>query len=75
MQINLKAIREKNKMSQNDLAEKVGVSAPYLCRVEKGNQALSLSVAIDIADCFNISLDELIGRNTNSGEIQNEFDS
>ncbi|MDE5619522.1 MAG: helix-turn-helix domain-containing protein [Ruminococcus sp.] len=42
MQINLKAIREKNRISQNDLAEKVGVSAPYICRVEKGNQALSL---------------------------------
>ena len=62
MQINLKAIREKNRISQNDLAEKVGVSAPYICRVEKGNQALSLSIAIDIADYFDISLDELVGR-------------
>ena len=62
MQINLKEIRAKNRVSQNDLAEKVGVSAPYICRVEKGNQVLSLSLAIDIADYFDISLDELVGR-------------
>ncbi len=74
MQINLKAIRKKNKISQNDLAKKIGVSAPYICRVEKGNQALSLSVAIDIADYFDISLDELIGRKRLKGE-QNELDS
>lgn len=74
MQINLKAIREKNRISQNALAEKVGVSAPYICRVEKGNQALSLSIAIDIADYFDISLDELVGRKRLKGEL-NEFDS
>ena len=73
MQINLKEIREKNRVSQNDLAEKVGVSAPYICRVEKGNQALSLSIAIDITDYFDISLDELVGRRI-KGE-RNEFDS
>ena len=74
MQINLKAIREKNEVSQNDLAEKIGVSAPYICRVEKGNQVLSLSIAIDIADYFGISLDELVGRKRLKGE-RNEFDS
>lgn len=74
MQINLKAIREKNRISQNDLAEKVGVSAPYICRVEKGNQALSLSIAIDIADYFDITFDELVGRTRPKWE-QNEFDS
>lgn len=74
MQINLKAIREKRRISQNDLAEKVGVSAPYICRVEKGNQALSLSIAIDIADYFDISLDELVGRKRPKGE-RNELDS
>ncbi len=73
MQINLKEIREKNRVSQNDLAEKVGVSAPYICRVEKGNQALSLSIAIDIADYFDISLDELVGRRIKAE--RNEFDS
>lgn len=63
MQTNLKQIREKNETSQNVLAEAIGVSTAYLCRVEKGNQVLSLSVAIDIADYFDISLDELVGRN------------
>ncbi|MDE6426174.1 MAG: helix-turn-helix domain-containing protein [Ruminococcus sp.] len=74
MQINLKEIRQKNRISQNDLAEKIGVSAPYICRVEKGNQTLSLSIAINIADYFNISLDELVGRKRLKGE-RNEFDS
>ncbi|MDE6834328.1 MAG: helix-turn-helix domain-containing protein [Ruminococcus sp.] len=74
MHINLKEIREKNHVSQNDLAEKVEVSTPYICRFEKGNQALSLSIAIDIADYFDISLDELVGRRRIKGE-RNEFDS
>lgn len=62
MTIQLKRIREKHKISQNSLAKQLGVSVPYLCRVENGIQPISLAMAISIADFFKVSLDELLGR-------------
>lgn len=62
MTIQLKRIREKHKISQNSLAKQLGVSVPYLCRVENGIQSISLAMAISIADFFKVSLDELLGR-------------
>lgn len=65
MKIRLKSIRESCKISQNALAKQIGVSVPYLCRVEKGIQPISISIALDIADYFGVSLDDLFGRKSN----------
>lgn len=62
MLIQLKTIREKRNISQNALAKHLGVSPSYLCRIEKGLQPISISVAIEVADFLDVTLDELVGR-------------
>lgn len=47
-------------MSQEQLAEKVGISTTHLSHIETGNTKLSLSVFVDIAEALSIQTDELL---------------
>lgn len=60
---NIKKYRKKFGMSQQDLSYKAGISYCTVTKIEQGN-ALSprLDTLIKIADIFNVSLDELVGR-------------
>ena len=52
---------EKN-ITQQELAETIGVSRSFIARVEAGTKPISLDLAAAIADYLNVSLDELAGR-------------
>ena len=65
MEIRLKNIRTKKKITQEEIAKRIGVTKAYICRVEKGTRDINLSLAADIADYLGVSLDELAGRKTN----------
>ena len=62
MKIRLKDIRKKKNITQEEMAKEVGVTPAYICRVEKGTRNISLSLATDIADYLEVSLDEIAGR-------------
>lgn len=62
MQIRLKSIREENSVTLEKLAKSIGVGRAFLCRVEKGTKNLPLPLAVEIADYFNCTLDDLVGR-------------
>lgn len=54
-------LRKNNKMSQEELAEKVGVSRQTISNWELGETAPDLKQAKELSKILNISLDELVG--------------
>ncbi len=57
---NLKYLREKKGLSQNKLAEMIGVNQTTIARWEDDNRIPTISNAVDISKALNISLTELI---------------
>ena len=55
----IKEYRAKFDMKQGDLAEKVGVRRETIIRLEKGQYNPSLKLAMDIAQVFGTTVEEL----------------
>ncbi len=58
----LKQKREERRMSQSDLAERLGVSRQNISSYETGFKVPPLAVVVAAADVFCCSTDEMIGR-------------
>ena len=52
-------LRKQAKMTQEELAEKVGVTRQTIIAIEKGNYVPSVLLALDISKTFNTSVEEL----------------
>ena len=61
---NLRYLREMENLKQSELAEKLGVTQRKVSYWETEKVEPSLADLWKIADFFNISVDELIGRNS-----------
>ena len=59
-------LRKQLKMSQDDLAKKIGTSAPIIGRYERNEIKPSIEVAAKIADELGVTVDYLLG---GSGKI------
>ncbi|HQW12538.1 MAG TPA: helix-turn-helix transcriptional regulator [Saprospiraceae bacterium] len=55
-------IRKQLKLSQEDLAKKIGTSAPIVGRYEREEIKPSIDVAAKLADALGVSLDYLLGK-------------
>jgi len=58
----LRKCRQKRGISQNYLAEKLGVSRIFINALETGKRQIPLDRLIQIANVLNCSIDELVGR-------------
>ena len=58
----IKRLREDVDMSQGELAKKLGIHQNCLGGWERGEYIPRVYALWDIADIFNVSLDELVGR-------------
>ena len=58
----LKELRTEHKLGQVELAAKIQVSKGIISLWENGKREPTLSYLIALADFFNVSLDELTGR-------------
>ena len=56
---NIKNYRKIYKLSQVELAEKIGITREHLLRIEKGNHIPNLETAFKIANYFNVSINEV----------------
>jgi transcriptional regulator with XRE-family HTH domain len=54
-------VRKQLKLSQDDLAKKIGTSAPIVGRYEREEIKPSIDVAAKIADALGVSIDYLLG--------------
>jgi transcriptional regulator with XRE-family HTH domain len=73
--------RKAYNLSQEQLAEQIGISTTHLSHIETGNTKLSLPVLVRLADALNVQTDELLyeqEKNSKSSakeEILNILDS
>ncbi|MDX8367884.1 helix-turn-helix transcriptional regulator [Cytobacillus sp. IB215665] len=52
--------RKKKDLTQQQLAEIVGVSVGHICKIENGQKNASLYLLLDIADALDTTVGELI---------------
>lgn len=65
----LKGLRTTRGLTQEKLAEELGISWDHLCRVERGNRSCSIDLIIEIAVYFGVSTDYLLlGKRVNQVE-------
>ena len=57
---NIKFYREKNNLSQNELAEIVDLSREYVADVERGHKRISLKKLFAIVDALNVKCSDII---------------
>ena len=67
--MNLKKIRLDNNLLQKDLAKKVNKTITTICDWERGRTQPSIEDLIKLADCLKCSIDYLIGRENEEGQI------
>lgn len=58
-------LRKENNLNQTELAEKVGISYHTISKIENKQRAASIELIYDLAIVFDVSLDYLMGRNSN----------
>ena len=58
----IKELRETRNITQEEIAETLGVTKQFISRIENGYKVMPLAIAVEIADYLNVSLDELVGR-------------
>ena len=71
---NLRKLRTKKKISQQKLAEMVGLNQPSIFQYEKGRLEPDQATLAKLADCLETTSDYLIGRTDYSGPPPNEED-
>lgn len=62
----IKTLREEAQLSQDDLAKLINASQQSVSRWENNVTEPSISFCVALADYFQISLDTLVGRNSNN---------
>ena len=63
---NVRNLRQQKRMTQDQLAVQIGVSGQMVRLYETSRRMPSIERLVKIADAFDVSLDELIGRNRQS---------
>jgi len=56
----IRQIRKANNLSQEQLAESIGISTTHMSHIETGNTKLSLQVLVAIATTLSVQTDELL---------------
>lgn len=67
---NLKRLRKQRKLTQNDLGEILNISATAYGNYELGQRSPTPETLIKLADFFGVSVDYLLGRDTQKNLIE-----
>ena len=52
-------LRKANGMTQEELAETIGISVPMICQIERGSKVPTMVLGRQIARVFKCSMEEL----------------
>lgn len=70
---NLKFIREQKGLSQNKLANMIGVNQTTIARWEDDNRVPTIDNAVDVSEALNVPLPELLGKDLRLGHPNEEI--
>ena len=65
----IRKYRKANGLSQEQLAEKIGISVTHMSHIETGNTKLSLQVLVDITKALDVRSDELLTDGASNREV------
>ena len=68
---NLKFYRTMRHMTQEELAEKVGVSVSFCANIERGKKGVSMFALLDFADALGITVNQLLYARKANQQIDN----
>lgn len=64
---NIRRIRKSKELTITEVSEKTGYAIQHISAIEHNKYSPRLITAIDLADIFGVSLDELVGREFKGG--------
>ncbi len=67
---NIKYLRNKNKLSQQELSEKLSVPRSSLSDYERGHTQVGIESIIKLSDIFDVNIDELLRSNLSHKELE-----
>ena len=74
--LRIKQLRIKNKITQEQLADRLNITLSMLGKIERGQRGISIDLLIEIAQYFQISLDFIVlGKEQQSDFIKGELNS
>ena len=56
----IRQLRISKGLTQEQLAEKMHVTGTYIVKIENSQRTGSIELAVELADCFGVSLDHLL---------------
>lgn len=69
----LSSLRRREKLTQAQLAERLGISKSAVSMYERGQREPELELLERMADCFHVSVNALLGRDEAAGEPDPEL--
>jgi len=66
---NIRTERNRQKMKQAELAERIGVTSQHISHIECQKTKLSLSVLVAISNTLSVDINLLLGSNVEENEI------
>ena len=70
---NLLKYRTENNLTQEELAERVGISTSFYANIERGNRSMSLLVLRNLADALQVSTDALLYEDNSQCHMQSIY--
>lgn len=68
---NLLKYRTEHHLTQEEVAEKAGISTSFYANLERGKKSMSIMVLRNLADALNVSTDSLLYGERSESHVQN----
>lgn len=68
---NLQRCRDKANLTQEQVAERVGISTSFYANLERGSRSMSIPVLLALADVLHVSANTILYRNDSKIHITN----
>lgn len=70
----IQELRKENNITQEYLADELGVSTNHLCKIEKGKKGASVDLLLDMSEFFRVSTDYiLLGKTDKTSIIRDDL--
>lgn len=68
---NIRKYRLKQNLTQEQLAERVGISTSFYANLERGKKSMSIKTLRDLSDALEVSVDFILYENNTRNHIRN----